>query len=100
MKNNKNKLKELLQTYNSVEVVEKILAFEFIKANRIEVSRSSFLSEYFDGFDLPSDSIINSFSTGNHCSFEDLIEFFELLVSSDQKKESQAALQLGKRFGN
>lgn len=87
MKNNKNKLKELLQTYNSVEVVEKILAFEFIKANRIEVSRSSFLSEYFDGFDFPSDSIINSFSTGNPCSFEDLIEFFELLVSSDQKKE-------------
>lgn len=87
MKNNKKKLTDLLQTYNSIELVEKILAFEFIKANRIEVSKSSFLSEYFDDFDFPSDSIINSISTSNHFSFEDLIELFESLVSSDQKKE-------------
>ena len=87
MINIKNKLKEMIQTYNSAEAVEKQLAFEFTKINNIEIRKSSFLSEYFAGVDV---SLINSSkdsTMGTTFSFEELIEFFESLVSSDQKKE-------------
>lgn len=77
----------MLQTYNSAETVEKLLAFEFTKVNSIEISKSSFLSEYFYGVDFPSNNLINDSSMGTSFSFDELIEFFESLVSSDQKKE-------------
>ena len=77
----------MIQTYNSAEAVEKQLAFEFTKINNIEIRKSSFLSEYFAGVDVSLIKSSKDSTMGTTFSFEELIEFFESLVSSDQKKE-------------
>ena len=74
----------------SVEVLERAVAYAFINKNDYNINNSAFLNGYFYGLDYSisqkAEKIIDEID--NPLSIYDLVEIFELLLPNDIKKEN------------
>ena len=81
---NKNRINFLLEN-NEIQIIEKHLIYFFMQNNELGFSKSSFLSNYFQGFEINS-SIYLSVSSLEILNLKILENYLELLIPLSDRK--------------
>lgn len=74
---------------NDIQDIEKHLAYSFVKAHSLNISKNKFLQEYFKDFVI-GENLFTQIQQLNHNSIEDISIDMELLIPSEDKKVNGA----------
>ncbi len=84
----KYSLSQLIKS-NDIQDIEKHLAYSFVKAHSLNISKNKFLQEYFKDFVI-GENLFAQIQQLNHNSIEDISIDMELLIPSEDKKVNGA----------
>ena len=74
---------------NDIQDIEKHLAYSFVVAQNINISKNKFLKKYFDGF-VPNDTLLSQIKLLGHTTIGEISVDMELLIPGEDRKVNGA----------